>query len=189
MIKIITFLFLLVGSCLQLQAQTVTTNSVGNINISLSADFLDAYINYNQSITISSTQDVNLSGNILSNTIALLPNATYSITLKPSGTGANRNILGDGTTVIKPKNVGTGSPSPFAVSAYPVPVQTSLNIDSTETILGYSVYDLMGILKLTQTINSASSFAIDVSTLPATTYLLRLNLSNGLNYKLQFIKN
>jgi Secretion system C-terminal sorting domain len=144
-------------------------------------------------VKISNTTNIDLSGSLnATDYVSIIPNSLSSIVLKPLSTTARIiNPNGDVTTVVRPKPPGGGLPAPRKLIIFPNPVQTNLTytVDSS-LVNSYSIYNSMGILQNSQTVNPpVSSGTINVAGLINGTYILKLNIGNGQQLSIQFIKN
>jgi Secretion system C-terminal sorting domain len=190
-----SFLIAVFGNSLNGQNVNFNNNAV---YITFSANKDQAYLDYNDKILISNSQNVIIAGEIYSDSsIAIIPYQTYSIVIKPPGFSVSglpsnpQNPAGDPPgTVIKPKPGGPQRIYSPVVVLYPVPVHTTLNFDITNfTVIGYEIYDTSGLVKLTESFSPRNTYAINVSTLTNANYFLKLNLGNNQFSTIQFIKN
>jgi Secretion system C-terminal sorting domain len=161
----------------------------------LSSNSLNANEYYTSPLKITNDNTVIISGTYRAESyLKIVPKINTSVILKPITTTnfALLDPLGDGVaTVIKVKPPGGsgGLPQP-KITIFPNPVQTDLNFSITNSMVSsYTIYDQNGVLKTTQTITPSNSGTINVSSLTNSTYILRLNINNGQQLAIQFIKN
>lgn len=171
----------LLTSCLSAQ-----TNA---INLTLSSDFENAYLNEAKAINITNSQTVDLSGTILSqNAIRIFPVPGHTIVIKPKDGSTYR--AEENGTVIKSKSGGTGLPYGSFFTIYPNPVHETLYLASeTANITGYAVYDMGGLLKMSQYNLNTNNYAVDVIPLTNGNYIIQVFLQNLGYSSTQFLKN
>ncbi len=175
------------------------SQSTSEIEITLSTNSFFNTENFIDPVKITNTETVLVSGEFTSqNYIRVVAIPNKSIIFKPTSTSPaaprlSSNPLPDVSTGIKvkpPGGGGGGLPPPPTLNIYPNPVQTDLNFSiSNNTVTGYSIYNLNGILQLSQTITPTSTGTINVANLTNNTYILRLNISTGQQVSIHFIKN
>jgi hypothetical protein len=167
--------------------------------LTLNGDNLNTYEYNTYPLKITNTQNISISGTFESDiSVSIAPLIGYSIVLKPLSTNQpySSNLIllpGNDTTSVKIKRQGTGdrSTTPSNIILFPNPVQTVLNFSvSNNLVSSFEIYNLNGILQNSQTINPpVASSAINVNNLIQGTYILKLNLTNGNQLTIQFIKN
>lgn len=167
--------------------------STNETELLLSSNSLNAIEYYTSPLKITNNNSVLISGTYSAeNYLKIVPKINTSVILKPvtSTTLALLDPLGDGVaTVIKVKPPGAGIPQP-RITIFPNPVQTDLNFDINNSLVtGYSIYDLSNVLMATQTITPTKTGVINVASLINGNYILRLNIANGQQLAVQFIKN
>lgn len=172
---------LLLANCLSAQTNV--------INLTLSSDFENAYLNEAKAINITNSQTVDLSGTILSqNAIRIFPVTGYTIVIKPRDGSDYR--AEDNGTVIKSKSGGTGLPYGTFFTIYPNPVHDNLFLETEAvSITGYAVYDMSGVLKMSQYNLLGNNQTVNVSTLTNGNYIIQVFLQNLGYSSTQFIKN
>jgi len=172
--------------------QGQVTNSTNGIFITLSSDLLDADLYYTQKMSITSNQNITLSGRFVSESVLISPMAPYTILITPrSGSSylARDGGGSDGTTVVKSKGTAVGRPMP-PLTVYPNPVQTNLNFNTPNNLAtGYSIYDLNGTVLQSSSFPQTDSGTINVSALASGNYILRIEFIDYQYATIQFIKN
>lgn len=129
------------------------------------------------------------------------PNTSIGITelsSTPPQPASGQQILPppkNGTTVIRIGSTGTGRSSSDAknsnltIISYPNPVDETITIDTKENkVIHYSIYDVNGILKLSQKIDSQTRFTASVSDFIPGNYIIKLEFENTEDTSIQFIK-
>jgi hypothetical protein len=190
--KVYPFFLLLVMISFSANAQSTT-----EVELILSTNSINAVKYYSNPLKITNSSTIIISGSYTSgNYVLITPLLNYSIILKPTSISTTALVLDPLTDVVTgikvkpPGGGGGGLPTPPTVTIYPNPVQTDLNFTITNSLVtGYSIYDLTTILKITQTITPSNTGVINVASLTNGTYILRLNINNGQQLAIQFIKN
>jgi hypothetical protein len=155
----------------------------------LDSDFLSADVYDDLKLEIINTTSTVISGAFEAGSITLIPLPDTTIKIIPNDV-LGRILTGDGTTVLKPRPPCSGCHPQSLVILYPNPVQNDLTFTTSgRLVLSYSIYDLSGILRASQTISPTNSSTINVSNLTSGTYILWLNLGNNQQITIQFIKN
>lgn len=183
--------FFLVVCSAATSAQMISFNN-NSAFVTYSSNTDDIYLDFFDDVTVSSSQNVTLRGQIFSDESVLIkPQPIYSIVLKPVVPCAYCMPAGDPpTTVIKPKPGGSGKLSQSTVTLYPVPVYTNLTFNvSNYLVEAYAIFDSAGVLKQQQNLTPTYEYTIDVRGLKAGSYMLRLHLGNNLFFTKHFIKN
>lgn len=181
----ITFLIALVG--FNTYAQLIP------VDLILFEDTLNLYQEEINPLVISSNANFTLSGVFDSeNSILIKASLNKEIRIIPKDavfSPSNNGILIDPpTSAIKIKPPGGIQPPTLKI--YPNPVQTEVTFEvKGKSVNAYNIFDLTGMLKINKSINPVNSGKIIVSTLPNANYILVLNLTNGKQLSIQFIKN
>jgi Secretion system C-terminal sorting domain len=162
----------------------------------LTSDRLNLIEDEANPIEISSDGNFTLSGVFDSETSILLKaSADKSIKLIPKDavfSPSNSGVLIDPpASAVRIKSPGGIRPptSRTTINIYPNPVQNDLTFTSNDLVTEYAIYDLTGLLKLSQKTEPTKTAKINVSELKTANYILVLNLGNGKQLSIQFIKN
>jgi hypothetical protein len=169
------------------------------VELVLSSDSLNIYKHEVEPLKISNTANVNISGLFQSDYyVSIKPISGFDIIIIPDGLMPNtlKPILpifpNPPVTIIRSTRIdgdGTG-PKQASAKIYPNPVQKDLTFTvSNNLVNAYSVYDLSGTLKLFQDIKPTNTANINVGNLVSGNYILKLNLTDGKQLSIQFIKN
>ena len=162
--------------------------------VEISTDLINETVFNINSLKITNTQSVSVSGNFSSEvSVVIVPIANTSMLFTPVNT-SGVILPGDGTTVIKIKPPGggiiNGLSKRLLVSIFPNPVQSTLNFETTNgEVNSYSVYDSNGINILSEKIEPTNNGLINVNKLVSGIYILKLNLVTGEQLTIKFIKN
>ncbi len=147
-------------------------------------------------IEISSDGNYTLSGVFDSETSILIKaSVDKSIKLIPKDavfSPSNSGVLVDPpASAVRIKSPGGIRPptSRSSINFYPNPVQNELKFTTIDLVNEYTIYDLTGLLKLSQKIEPTKTAKINVIELQTANYILVLSLSNGKQISIQFIKN
>jgi Secretion system C-terminal sorting domain len=190
--KFTILFFLIIQSFYHANAQTITGDGIGGIQLLLYSDYKNEILTFQPALKITNTQNVIISGDFSSDKVVnIVPTAGYSIIIKPlvASSSPTARMMAEGKTVIKRSSNGTGHPGNKRFNLYPNPVDTVLNFDSPYGyVLSYQVFDLNENLKMEQNIVPTTSGTIDVSKLTTGTYVLNFILKYRTN-TIQFIKN
>lgn len=186
--KFITLFAIIIFNCNSFAQLT------NEIVLNLSSDLIDEVNYFTNPVKIMSTQTIFISGVFSSASyVRITPQGNNSILIKPLTT-ANRSILdpnGDGTTTIikiKPLSGGGGQP-PTTITIYPNPVQTDLTYSITNSLVSsYEIYNMSGVLMVTQLTTPSNTGLINVSNLTNGIYILKLDVTNGQQISIQFNK-
>ncbi len=180
---------------------TVFVNSLCNaqnnpVSLFLTSNRLNLIEDEASPIEISSDGNYTLSGVFDSETSILIKaSVDKSIKLIPKDavfSPSNSGVLIDPpASAVRIKSPGGLQPPTFktTINFYPNPVQNELTFTSKDLVNEYTIYDLTGLLKLSQKTEPTKSAKINVSELKTANYILVLNLSNGKQLSIQFIKN
>ena len=121
----------------------------------------------------------------LDKSIKLIPKDPF---FSPSNSGV---LIDPPVSAVRIKSPGVIRPPTFktSINFYPNPVQNDLTFTSNDLVNEYAIYELTGLLKLSQKTEPTKTAKINVSALKTANYILVLNLSNGKQLSIQFIKN
>lgn len=166
------------------------------VEINLSSDALNS-AEYEVALKISNSANVTISGEFDSDIFILIkPIPNFSIRIIPesqqSKPSLNSSVLivPPSTTIRSGPKGNGGIPNPKTINFYPNPVQNDLTFTITGKLANaYNIYDKTGLLKISQSIAPTNTATINVSSLTAGHYILKLNLDNGQQLSIQFIKN
>jgi hypothetical protein len=195
MIRMYLYSLLIVVLSHSMRAQTINFINQSAF-VTFSADNGDVFLDFIDDVTVNSTQNVVIRGKIYSDeSVVIKPDNSYSIVMKPPVVCENCSPQLDVNadppgTVIKPKPGGSGKISLPITVVYPVPVHTDLTFDvSNYTVIGFAIYDIYGVPKVSQTLTPTHRYTVDVSGFANGNYILNLNLGSNTNTSVQFIKN
>lgn len=192
--KTIKFFF----SFLFLTSLSTYSQDNNTIVLNLSSDMLDQDFFQEKKIEITSLQDVSISGIFESDiSVSIKPDSAHTILIEPSSSMfySERIMGGGGGTTIKSNGGGTGyTPpgpgTPYSVSIYPNPVQTTLNFQvQGQQINAYEIYNLSNVLVMSSSFSPTNQGTINVSQLSPNNYILRLITVGNQYIATQFIKN
>lgn len=165
------------------------------VELILSSDSLDLVEYEAAPLKISCTTNVTISGEFDSDIFVLIkPSINNSIKIVPESLAPSTNsgvLIDPPSTTIKsgPKGNG-GIPNPNRIVIYPNPVQSELNFTITDKLVNfYTIINQFGLQKSGQSILPTNIATINVSNLTSGIYFLKLNLDNGQQLSIQFIKN
>ena len=166
------------------------------LEIILTSDSLNVDKSETFPIEISSSTNVFLGGFIESETYILIKaSLNKEIIVIPkveNQSTSNGSSMPNppGTSIRISKPGGIQQPSlKSSINFYPNPVQNDLTFTSNDLVYEYAIYDLTGLLKLSQKTEPTKSAKINISDLKTANYILVLNLGNGKQLSIQFIKN
>lgn len=177
-------------------AQTIVFSN-STVYVTLTSDSNSAYLDFSGNTIISNTQAVVFSGKVYSEeSILITPNGANPIVIKPVPVCVtcmpppNEPNADPPGTVLKPKPGGTGRLYAPNVILYPVPVQSVLNFDVNNYLVNaYTVLDLNGVVKISQSIQPTHTGSVDVSALISGNYIIKLQIGTNQFTNVQFIKN
>ncbi len=172
------------------------------VELILSSDALNSYEYEVEPLKISNTANVNISGLFQSDYyVSIKPTLGFDIVIIPDASATNNlnpalpilpnppvtiirstRIIDEGGEGVKPKQA--------SVVIHPNPVQKDLTFTITNNLVNaYSIYDLLGTIKQSLVILPTTTAVINVSDLVSGNYILKLNLADGRQLTIQFIKN
>ena len=166
------------------------------VEIILSSDALNS-VEYEVALKISNSANVTISGEFDSDIFVLIkPTSNFNIRIIPESQQSSPSLNSSGlidppSTTIRsgPKGNG-GIPPSKSIIIYPNPVQNELTFTTTNKFVNeYNIFNSMGFLQISQIITPTNTATINVASLTAGNYILKLNLGNGQQLSIQFIKN
>lgn len=166
------------------QAQTYDVHLFGNLEL---PTFFNIYDDENILIT-NNGEDTVFSGYLgfnsnIQGSVTFKPEEGYQIKITASNTGA----VGSGTHVGgRPPGSGTGGLS--KIDIFPNPAKNLIQLQSTENIVEYSIYDSFGNIKSQNKLLQSKQFSININNLNPGIYYLTALLDNGQTISKQFIK-
>ncbi len=167
-----------------------------SFNLVLDADAINAYKFEVDPLQVSSSVNVKVSGDFESENFVLFrPTQDYNIRIVPrtqaeSIPNSPSLPIDPIVTTIRTKPPGGGRPSLTRVTIHPVPVQNELTFTTSGNLVnGFKIYTNTGFLQISQSIAPTNTTTINVANLVAGNYVLRLELTNGQQLAIQFIKN
>ena len=129
----------------------------------------------------SSQADAASGTNALPATTIVVDGATYF------AVNATGNCRSEALAIVIDASLATQSFDFSSLKYYPNPVTDVLNISFSENISGYSVFNMVGQQVLVGKVN-ATTASVDMSTLPAGSYLVQIQTANG-SKMIKLIKN
>lgn len=115
--------------------------------------------------------------------VTIKPQSGYKIRITPMG---GREALGTGTLIGNRPPLG-GRPR-VEVILSPNPASSTIQLKSTENIIGYKVYDSQGKQKIANSLLKSKQFSVNVNNLTSGIYHAVIQLDNGQTISKQFIK-
>ena len=174
-----------IETCSVSDSVIVTVNEVPDAPIGVSpqaGSTLEDLIVSPTTITWYSSQaDAEAGTNALPATTSLVDGVTYY------AVNAVGNCRSEVLAILIDLSLATQSFDFAALKYYPNPVTDVLNISFSENISGYSVFNMVGQQVLVGKINATATY-VDMSTLPAGSYLVQIQTANG-SKMIKLIKN
>lgn len=120
--------------------------------------------------------------------VTIKPEIGYVVKILPIGI-QNKSTIGTGT-LIGVKVGGNGGLNKLATSVeiYPNPAISSIQLKSTENIIGYKIYNSQGTLKSENSLLKSKQFSVNINNLNPDIYHTVILLDNGQSISKQFIK-
>ena len=103
----------------------------------------------------------------------------FALIVNENAGGFPYAIAFDDVTLVDNGTLSTPDFNTSSITAYPNPVKNRLTISYTQNITGIEVYNLIGQKVMIANTASANSNTVDMSTLTAGTYLVKINTENG----------
>lgn len=119
--------------------------------------------------------------------VTIKPEVGHVISIVPMTQG-NLKTLGAGTQVGGRPPIGIGGGIQPKITVYPNPAISMIQLQSTENIIGYKVYDSQGTQRIANSLLKSKQFSVNVSNLSSGIYHTTILLENGQSISKQFIK-
>ncbi len=181
-INIFLFFLILIHS----QAQTFDEILSGNLEYSVK-------IYENENILITNYDDDTIFSGFLAfqsdiGSVTIRAEVEHAIRIIPITTNDSGNILGSGTQIGQRPPVSGGGVLNAKITLYPNPAANSIQLQSTENIVGYKIYDSRGTLKSENKLLRNNLFSANINNLTPGIYYINILLENGQTISKQFIK-
>lgn len=173
-------------SIICLNAQTYDEVIYGN------PGFFLMYENEEILITTNGT-DTNFSGFLgfrsdSQGSVTIKPELAHTIIISAVAYNDISKTLGAGTQVGGRPPLGGGGKTNIEITIFPNPAISTIQLKSTENIIGYKVYDSHGTQKTANSLLKSKQFSVNVSNLTPGIYHATILLENGQSISKQFIK-
>lgn len=169
------------------KAQTFHEELYGNLENPI---FFQIYEDENILIT-NNNSDTTFAGLLKFNSeipgiVVIKPQPGYNIAIVPIiFSGSN---MGAGTSIGGSTGGGGGGGLDSKTTLYPNPAYNLIQLQSTENIVGYKIYDAQGILKSEKSFLKSDDFSVHINNLSPGIYYINILLENGQMISKQFIK-
>lgn len=157
----------------------------------LTGNLLPGMYSYNnESILITNNEENTTFAGILQTRgfVHIKPQNGFSVTILPIIPRDASLVLGSITNIGVKTGSGGGLNKIINVELFPNPTISTIQLKSTENIIGYKVYDSQGTQKIANSLLKSKQFSFNTNNLSPGIYHTTILLENGQTISKQFIK-